>query len=75
MDINGTTTSTKRQRDESSRETKSYPRKRALKACKTCRFRKTKCDNARPICGFCRSLSAVCVYDDACDLSTCSVPP
>ncbi|KAH7389223.1 hypothetical protein BKA64DRAFT_758445 [Cadophora sp. MPI-SDFR-AT-0126] len=47
-----------RSRIEVSRETHAYPRKRALKACNTCRLRKTKCNNERPICGFCQTLGA-----------------
>lgn len=39
-------------------------RKRAAKACHFCRLRKTKCDNKRPVCGFCRTNAARCVYDD-----------
>lgn len=30
-----------------------YPRKRALTACDTCRLKKVKCDNVRPRCGLC----------------------
>lgn len=40
-------------------------RKRAAMACNFCRLRKTKCDNARPKCGYCRHHDAICVYDDA----------
>lgn len=40
-------------------------RKRASTACQFCRLRKTKCDNARPICGYCRDHGALCVYSDA----------
>lgn len=39
-------------------------RKRAVTACEFCRLRKTKCDNARPVCGFCRRQRATCVYGD-----------
>lgn len=53
-----------------SRQTQGYPRKRASKACNTCRLRKTKCNNERPVCGFCQSLGAVCGYDEEGDVST-----
>lgn len=39
-------------------------RKRAVTACRFCRLRKTKCDNERPICGYCRRHRARCVYED-----------
>ncbi|KAK1700843.1 hypothetical protein BDP55DRAFT_625113 [Colletotrichum godetiae] len=39
-------------------------RKRAATACQFCRLRKTKCDNVRPVCGFCRHHQATCVYGD-----------
>ncbi|CAI5759296.1 unnamed protein product [Candida verbasci] len=35
------------------RATATYPRKRALTACDTCRLKKIKCDNERPRCGSC----------------------
>ncbi|EAZ63908.2 Fungal transcriptional regulatory protein [Scheffersomyces stipitis CBS 6054] len=37
----------------SSRASATYPRKRALTACDTCRLKKIKCDNVRPRCGSC----------------------
>ncbi|KAF8471227.1 hypothetical protein BDZ91DRAFT_517887 [Kalaharituber pfeilii] len=46
-----------------SRAAVSYPRKRAIAACQVCRGRKTKCDNERPSCGFCRQAGAICVYE------------
>ncbi|KAI5808010.1 hypothetical protein DFH27DRAFT_292218 [Peziza echinospora] len=46
-----------------SRAAVSYPRKRAIAACQVCRGRKTKCDNERPTCGFCRQAGAICVYE------------
>ncbi|KAL1864985.1 hypothetical protein VTK73DRAFT_5535 [Phialemonium thermophilum] len=46
-----------------------YPRKRATQACLTCRFRRTKCDNARPACASCVRLGAECTYSEA-DAST-----
>lgn len=46
-----------------SRSASSYPRKRAVSACLVCRGRKTKCDNQRPQCGFCRQNGAECVYE------------
>ncbi|KAF4437259.1 heterokaryon incompatibility [Fusarium acutatum] len=39
-----------------------YHRKRAVTACQSCRQRKTKCDNVRPVCGFCSRSGAQCVY-------------
>lgn len=42
-----------------------YRRRRAVTACQACRARKTKCDNMRPVCGFCARNAAQCVYDDA----------
>ncbi|KAF5966216.1 oleate-activated transcription factor 1 [Fusarium bulbicola] len=39
-----------------------YHRKRAVTACQSCRLRKTKCDNVRPVCGFCSRSGAQCVY-------------
>jgi hypothetical protein len=41
-----------------------YERRRAASACQTCRMRKTKCDNQRPICGFCQQSRGRCVYTD-----------
>jgi hypothetical protein len=43
------------------------PRKRAITACEFCRLRKTRCDNARPTCGFCQLHQAECIYPDAVD--------
>lgn len=41
-------------------------RVRSVSACEKCRARKTKCDNQRPECGYCKKIGAVCVYvDDA----------
>lgn len=37
-------------------------RKRATLACQFCRLRKTKCDNVKPVCGFCKYHNARCVY-------------
>ncbi|KAL2105285.1 hypothetical protein VUR80DRAFT_8616 [Thermomyces stellatus] len=42
-------------------------RKRAIAACQFCRLRKTKCDNARPVCGSCRHHRARCVYADGAE--------
>ncbi|KAF5005446.1 hypothetical protein FDECE_8111 [Fusarium decemcellulare] len=47
-----------------SREAASYARRRAGTACTICRGRKTKCDNQRPICGFCKTTGGACVYPD-----------
>ncbi|KAI2462978.1 vegetative cell wall protein gp1 [Annulohypoxylon bovei var. microspora] len=41
-----------------------YRRKRAVAACQQCRIRKTKCDNARPVCGFCQKNQDQCIYPD-----------
>ncbi|KAL0932214.1 C6 transcription factor [Colletotrichum truncatum] len=51
---------------------------RASSACQTCRGRKTKCDNDRPICGYCRRVGATCTYieDSTPAMSLCqSVGP
>ncbi|KAI5965749.1 ZCF27 [Candida pseudojiufengensis] len=45
-----------------SRATVTYPRKRALTACDTCRLKKTKCDNVRPQCGSCERNNIKCQY-------------
>lgn len=37
-------------------------RKRAATACQLCRLRKTKCDNVRPVCGFCLANDGRCTY-------------
>ncbi|KAF2822051.1 hypothetical protein CC86DRAFT_358042 [Ophiobolus disseminans] len=39
-----------------------YPRKRAARACLTCRRRRTKCDNEQPSCTSCTALQVECVY-------------
>ncbi|KAI1409253.1 vegetative cell wall protein gp1 [Hypoxylon sp. FL1857] len=39
-----------------------YRRRRAVAACQQCRIRKTKCDNARPVCGFCQKNQGQCIY-------------
>lgn len=56
----------KRKRDSSSvaatRSGGTYERRKAVKACLVCRARKTKCDNVRPICGFCKSTGGECRY-------------
>ena len=38
---------------QTTRVAATYPRKRALTACDTCRLKKIKCDNVRPRCGSC----------------------
>lgn len=43
----------------------SYSRRRAANACMVCRSRKTKCDNQRPLCGFCASTGGDCRYIDS----------
>ncbi|KAH6879479.1 hypothetical protein B0T10DRAFT_520121 [Thelonectria olida] len=62
--------SRKRQRPNISRADASYPRKRAINACRHCRLRKVKCNNARPTCGNCEASKASCVYEDSQDLSS-----
>lgn len=59
------TQSTQRRRVERQRTDVTYPRKRAVRACKTCRVKKVKCNNARPICGMCAEFNATCTYDDS----------
>ncbi|KAJ9143827.1 C6 zinc finger domain containing protein [Pleurostoma richardsiae] len=46
------------------RESASYARRRAGTACIVCRARKTKCDNQRPVCGFCVATGGACKYPD-----------
>lgn len=65
----GHSSSTSSKRKRPSRQDLTYPRKRATKACRLCRARKTKCSNARPTCALCESLDAVCVYEEMNDLS------
>ena len=49
----------------STRDTAYRPvHKRASTACQLCRFRKTKCDNGKPSCGYCIFQRAPCVYPD-----------
>jgi hypothetical protein len=48
-----------------SRAAASYNRRRAGHACVICRSRKTKCDNQRPICGFCAATGGNCQYVDS----------
>ncbi|KAI9930957.1 hypothetical protein ASPWEDRAFT_178829 [Aspergillus wentii DTO 134E9] len=43
------------------RGTAAYPRRRAVKACETCRSRRTRCDNKKPSCSFCEKVGAKCV--------------
>ena len=45
-----------------SRAAASYNRRRAGQACFVCRTRKTKCDNQRPVCGFCAATGGNCRY-------------
>jgi hypothetical protein len=47
------------------RAASSYSRRRAANACLVCRSRKTKCDNQRPLCGFCASTGGECRYVDS----------
>ncbi len=43
-------------------------------ACQFCRLRKTKCDAARPTCGYCSYHQARCVYDDQQDNEVSQAP-
>lgn len=47
------------------RAASSYNRRRAGNACLVCRSRKTKCDNQRPVCGFCAATGGECRYLDS----------
>ncbi|KAH8590034.1 hypothetical protein B0O99DRAFT_635488 [Bisporella sp. PMI_857] len=51
------------------RDRPAYPRKRAIRACRTCRQRRTKCDNEQPSCTSCSALGVECGYQ-ATDKST-----
>ncbi|TPX11446.1 uncharacterized protein E0L32_007865 [Thyridium curvatum] len=48
----------------------SYPRRRAVTACESCRVRKTKCDNERPRCSACIKNDVSCSYDPRLDHSS-----
>lgn len=65
-----TSQSRKRTRADNPRDAVTYPRKRAIYACRQCRVRKVKCNNARPTCRSCEVSSATCTYEDTQDLST-----
>ena len=56
------TVSKPKRKHQHSRADISYPRKRAIQACGTCRLRRTKCDNSRPSCSNCAGLGTECVY-------------
>ncbi|CAK7234072.1 Zcf27p [Sporothrix curviconia] len=43
----------------------SYQRTKAPSACLVCRTRKTKCDNVRPVCGFCQRTGGDCHYSES----------
>ncbi|CAK7213458.1 Zcf27p [Sporothrix bragantina] len=43
----------------------SYQRTKAPSACLVCRTRKTKCDNVRPVCGFCQRTGGDCHYNES----------
>ncbi|CAK7208012.1 Zcf27p [Sporothrix eucalyptigena] len=43
----------------------SYQRTKAPSACLVCRTRKTKCDNIRPVCGFCQRTGGDCHYSES----------
>lgn len=39
------------------------PKRRSVRACESCRQRKTKCDGTRPICGQCAQNRVTCSYE------------
>ncbi|KAF7712931.1 Fungal Zn(2)-Cys(6) binuclear cluster domain-containing protein, partial [Penicillium ucsense] len=39
-------------------------RTRAPTACQTCRLRKTRCDNSRPVCSYCSIQGVECIYPE-----------
>lgn len=43
--------------------------RRSRRGCITCKFRKKKCDEAKPVCAACRRLSKKCVYADPDSMS------
>ncbi|KAG4436538.1 hypothetical protein IFR05_007976 [Cadophora sp. M221] len=47
--------------------TMTFPRKRAVTACDTCRWKKTKCGNERPVCASCAKHGWPCSYDPRLD--------
>ncbi|OJJ44613.1 hypothetical protein ASPZODRAFT_698914 [Penicilliopsis zonata CBS 506.65] len=47
------------------RGTAAYPRRRAIRACETCRSRRTRCDNKKPVCSFCEKVGAQCITNPA----------
>ncbi|KAH7384711.1 hypothetical protein BKA64DRAFT_711831 [Cadophora sp. MPI-SDFR-AT-0126] len=47
--------------------TMTFPRKRAVTACDTCRSKKVKCGNERPVCGSCATHGWPCSYDPRLD--------
>lgn len=47
--------------------TMTFPRKRAVTACDTCRSKKTKCGNERPICASCSKHGWPCSFDPRLD--------
>jgi hypothetical protein len=53
----------------SQRQARSFPRKRAVAACRACQFRKIKCDNDRPTCSLCQVSGADCIYEQFPDIS------
>ncbi|OIW31477.1 hypothetical protein CONLIGDRAFT_659864 [Coniochaeta ligniaria NRRL 30616] len=52
-------------RSSAPRTARMYQRRRAVTACLACRTRKTKCDNVRPVCGFCSRNQAECIYSES----------
>ncbi|EXJ73733.1 uncharacterized protein A1O5_03495 [Cladophialophora psammophila CBS 110553] len=51
------------------------PRLRTKTGCYTCRARRKKCDEARPICGACRRLEIQCTYGEFTSPTTASRTP
>ncbi|KAK9240600.1 hypothetical protein V1525DRAFT_416415 [Lipomyces kononenkoae] len=56
-------------RQISRREANAFPHKRALAACRVCRVRKIKCNDAKPSCSSRATAGACCVYEDYHDIS------
>lgn len=65
--VNSLEPPTKRPRitNDQGRDVATYPRHRAVAACRVCRARKTKCSNERPTCATCARQGSTCVYDSS----------
>ncbi|PVH85961.1 hypothetical protein DL98DRAFT_511047 [Cadophora sp. DSE1049] len=67
-DRSATATSPGHGRGHKSRfRTMTFPRKRAVTACDTCRWKKVKCGNERPVCASCAKHGWPCSYDPRLD--------